>query len=181
MDSFENIVASILDRNGYWTRTEFKVDLTASDKKKIGRPSSPRWELDVIAYDASANQILAVECKSYLDSPGVRAQAFSEPNSQHGRRFKLFNEPNTRRVVLSKLTAQMESEGLCRPKPEVTLCLAAGKIRNSNDLEYIESYFRKRRWQLFGPEWIRSELRALAKSGYENSTAAVTTKLLLRE
>ena len=181
MDAFENIVASILDRNGYWTRTEFKVDLTASDKKRIGRPSTPRWEIDVIAYKANTNRILAVECKSYLDSTGVRTQAFAEPGSQHGRRFKLFNESTTRRIVLSNLAAQLESNGLCRPNPDITLCLAAGKVRNADDLDYIQNYFNKRDWQFFSPDWIRSELGALAKSGYENSTAAVTTKLLLRE
>ena len=50
MDAFEMVVAAVLERNGYWTRTSVKVELTREEKQKIKRPSSPRWELDVVAY-----------------------------------------------------------------------------------------------------------------------------------
>jgi len=73
MDSFEQVVATILGRNGYWVRTSVKVALTPDEKREIGRPSAPRWELDVVAYSGSRNELLVVECKSYLDSlPAVR-------------------------------------------------------------------------------------------------------------
>jgi len=70
MDAFEHIVAAILDREGYWTRKEVKVEITKDEKKQIGRPSSPRWEIDVVGYKAAMNEIWVVECKSYLDSKG---------------------------------------------------------------------------------------------------------------
>ena len=76
MDAFEQVVASILQRKGYWTQTSVKVELTKEEKRAIGRPSSPRWELDVVGYRGSSNELLVVECKSYLDSYGVRASAF---------------------------------------------------------------------------------------------------------
>ena len=43
MDSFETLVGFLLEKDGYWVRTSVKVGLTTREKKKIGRPSSPRW------------------------------------------------------------------------------------------------------------------------------------------
>ena len=69
MDSFEQVVATILGRDGYWVRTSVKVALPPDEKREIDRPSAPRWELDVVAYSGSRNELLVVECKSYLVSP----------------------------------------------------------------------------------------------------------------
>lgn len=55
MDAFEQIVAMLLDRDGYWTQTSHKVELTKAETVKIGTPSCPRWELDVIAYKPESN------------------------------------------------------------------------------------------------------------------------------
>ncbi len=43
MDSFEQVIASILERRGFWTRTSVKVELEREEKHAIGRPSSPRF------------------------------------------------------------------------------------------------------------------------------------------
>jgi hypothetical protein len=40
MDSFEQVIATLLQRQGYWTMTSLKVELTKAEKQKIGRPSS---------------------------------------------------------------------------------------------------------------------------------------------
>lgn len=53
MDSFESVVSTILERDGYWVKSTFKVGLTKEEKREIGRPSSPRWELDLVAYKGS--------------------------------------------------------------------------------------------------------------------------------
>lgn len=71
MDAFESLVSMLLRHQGYWTTPSFKVELTKDEKVQIGRPSSPRWELDLIAYEASKNEVGAIECKSLLDSRGV--------------------------------------------------------------------------------------------------------------
>ena len=65
MDAFETVVAAILQRQGYWTLTSVKVGLTKEEKREIGRHSSPRWELDVVAYRGRDNSIKVVECKSF--------------------------------------------------------------------------------------------------------------------
>jgi hypothetical protein len=99
MDAFEQLVSEILWMEGYWVRTSVKVDLTKEEKHMIGRPSSPRWELDIVAYSGRDNLLRVVECKSYLDSPGVRATAFDGSNASHAARYKLFNDPELNRMA----------------------------------------------------------------------------------
>lgn len=178
MDSFEEVIAAILQRKGYWTQTSVKVELTKSEKRKIGRESSPRWELDVVAYRGKDNSIKVVECKSYLDSYGVDCAAFDGSNEAAQSRYKLFFERRLRKVVFERLKNQMISRGFCRTSPRIQLCVAAGKIRGDED--FLRSYFKKNDWLLIGPDSIREELEKFIDSGYENSVPAVVAKLLLR-
>lgn len=85
-------MATILDRAGYWVRTSVKVHLTRKEKQAINRPSTPRWELDIVAYGGRDGELLVVECKSYLDSAGVRAGSFDGPKASAETRYKLFSE-----------------------------------------------------------------------------------------
>jgi len=181
MDAFEAIIASILDRQGFWTRTEVKVELTKQEKRDIGRPSSPRWEIDVVGYKAAMNEIQVVECKSYLDSVGVAAKDLIYADSPSSRRYKLFHEEKTRSIVFERLSSQFHDAGLCQANPKVTLCLAAGKIRSKEDLVTLHQHFKKKGWILLDPDFIKSELRVLGDCEYENSVAAVTAKVLLRK
>jgi hypothetical protein len=178
VDSFEAVIAAILQRQGYWTLTSVKVELTKAEKHRIGRPSTPRWELDVVAYRGKDNSIRIVECKSFLDSPGVDCGVFDRSNGEAKNRYKLFFERTLRKVVFRRLQEQLVSGGFCRVDPKIQLCLAAGKIRG--DEANLRSHFKKNGWLLIGPDYIRQELEKLANSGYENSVPAVVTKLLLR-
>jgi hypothetical protein len=103
MDAFEQVVSEILWMEGYWVRTSVKVKLTKEEKRQIGRHSSPRWEIDIVAYSGRKNLLRVVECKSYIDSAGVRASAFDKSNPKHAKPYKLFNEPKLRRVVFKRL------------------------------------------------------------------------------
>jgi hypothetical protein len=85
MDAFEQLAADIFWNEGYWVRTSVKVELTREEKVRIGRHSSPRWEIDLIAYRATSNELLALECKSYLDSGGVHAAHFL-PGAKYAHR-----------------------------------------------------------------------------------------------
>ncbi len=178
MDAFESVIAAILQRQGFWTLTSFKVELTKAEKRKIGRPSSPRWELDVVAYRGRDNELRVVECKSFLDSLGVQCAAFDGSNAVSAKRYKLFCDATLRRVVLRRLEQQLIAAGFCPRNPTVKLCLAAGKIKG--DEAWLQKHFERQGWILMGPAAIRDELRALRDTGYENSVAAVVTKLLLR-
>ena len=175
MDSFEQVVASILQRQGYWTQTSVKVELSKAEKVRIGRRSSPRWELDVVAYRGATNELLVVECKSYLDSRGVTRHGFGQDRAS----LKLFNDAKLREVVFRRLTTQLEEEKAIRQGAKVQLCLVAGKIVKS-DLEWLQSHFDANGWLLFGPAWISERLHLLAQGGYDNAVAAVTAKMLLR-
>ena len=101
MDAFEQVVSEILWREGFWVRTSVKVELTKDEKRQIGRPSSPRWELDIVAYCGRDNLLRVVECKSYLDSPGVGHDWLDGANVKAAGRFKLFSDPNFYAVVMN--------------------------------------------------------------------------------
>jgi hypothetical protein len=180
MDSFEQVVAEILWREGYWVRTSMKVVLTKEEKREIGLPSSPRWELDVVGYKASENALLVVECKSYLDSPGVKFHAFDGSNQKAAKRFKLFNQPMVRNTVFNRLKQQLAELGFCSPDPSINLCLACGRIASEKDRQRIRAHFGERGWQLWDESWLRYRLRHMADGGYENQISAVVAKLLLR-
>jgi hypothetical protein len=180
MDSFEQVVAEILWREGYWVRTSVKVELTKEEKREIYLPSSPRWELDVVAYKAKENALLVVECKSYLDNPGVRFHGFDGSNEKAADRLKLFNRPKIREVVFTRLRTQLSEWGSCSPDPSVTLCLACGRIANETDRQNLRDHFDKQGWLLWDEFWLRDRLKSMAAGGYENQVSAVVSKLLLR-
>ncbi|HJQ37347.1 MAG TPA: hypothetical protein VKB93_09420 [Thermoanaerobaculia bacterium] len=178
MDSFEQVVATVLDRAGYWVRTSVKVALTPEEKREIGRPSSPRWELDVVAYSGSRNELLVVECKSYLDSYGVRLTSFDGSKAEEETRYKLFSDEVLRRVVLGRLEIQLAEQGFCPSGTKATLCLAAGKIYG--DPVPLRAIFQERGWRLLETDWLVKGLQQLAEESYDNSVASVVAKLLLR-
>ncbi len=177
MNAFESLVASLLKRRGFWIIPSYKVALTKAEKRKIDRYSSPRWEIDLVAYKADPNEVWAVECKSFLDSPGVifRNGSFEPP-----RRYKLFTEAKLRSVVLNRLRKQLCESGACTSSPTVRLCLAAGHIANKTNTEAMKRHFAKKEWLLFDATWICQELKAAATESYENDVAFVVAKLLLR-
>jgi hypothetical protein len=181
MDAFEQVVAEILWREGYWVQTSVKVELTKEEKRKIGIPSSPRWELDVVAYRASDNHLKVVECKSYLDSPGVSLRGFDLKNERAAARFKLFNKPKLRKIVFERLRLQLAETGACRLNPEVQLCLACGRIASDTDRDGLKKLFSRRGWELWDEAWLRDHLKKIADGSYENQVSAVVAKLLLRD
>jgi hypothetical protein len=180
VDAFEQLVSEILWMSGFWVRTSVKVELTKEEKRLIGRHSSPRWELDIVGYSARENVLRVVECKSYMDSTGVRATAFDGSNEEHSKRYKLFNEPELRRVVFNRLCLQFTESGACREAPQVRLALACGKIRNEADRKAIRAHFEAQGWDLWDEPWLRDHLKRMSEQGYENQVSAVVAKLLLR-
>lgn len=179
MDAFEQVVSELLWMEGYWVRTSVKVNLTKEDKEAIELPSSPRWELDILAYKARENMLRVVECKSYLDSYGVRLSAFDGTDPKGAERYKMFNKPQLRAVVFNRLRRQFVETGACREDPDVRLALACGKIREA-DRSRLRDLFAARGWDLWDEAWLRQRLRRMSDGGYENQVSAVVAKLLLR-
>jgi hypothetical protein len=180
MDAFEQLVSEILWMDGCWVRSSVKVELTKKEKKAIGRPSSPRWELDIVAYSGRDNLLRVIECKSYLDSRGVALRAFDGTDKRFAKRFKLFGEKRLRNVVLKRLCKQFTQSGACRPKPVVKLCLACGRIASDTDRAALRRHFAAKGWELLDEDWLRQRLQLMSEGGYENQVSAVVAKLLLR-
>ena len=177
MDAFENLAADILADQGYWVRTGVKIGLTRSDKMAIERPSSPRWEIDLVAYHAGRNELLLLECKSYLDSGGVH---FADllPGAKLKGRYKLFHDEKLRATVTARLLSDFVENGRCSADVTVEFGLIYGYATAHNE-RLMQAHFETKQWRLYGPTWLDQGLNALAKGGYENSTAAVVAKLLI--
>jgi hypothetical protein len=178
MDAFEDLIALLLRRDGYWTTTSYKVELTKAEKRAIGTHSVPRWEIDVLAYKGATNELLAVECKSFLDSQGV---LFRGGKFESRDRYKLFERETTRRFVLDALARQAVSTGACAAKPRVTLVLATGHIASRTDRDGMRAHFARNKWLLFDDAWVQKKLQRTVEADYENEVAIVVAKILAQD
>lgn len=178
MDAFESLIEILLNQKGYWTRSSFKVELTAADKMAIGRPTSPRWEIDVVAFKGSTNEVLAIECKSFLDSVGVQ---FINGEFKPPKTYKLFCEKTLRKIVLRRLARQLVEIGATNRTPKVKLCMAAGHIASRTDRNALNRHMKRNRWLLFDEQWIHEQILKAADAGYENSIAHVVAKLVVHK
>ncbi|MEZ6068351.1 MAG: hypothetical protein R3B90_22145 [Planctomycetaceae bacterium] len=137
--------------------------------------TTPRPEIDVLAYSPTANEVLAVECKSFLNSRGV---VFQNGEFWKASTYKMFSDAKLRDTILKATKRQLVSRGLCDAETRITLGLATGKIAKSTDRETLRSHFNSHGWRLFDDEWIRKQVRDLADSQYENDVAYMVAKLL---
>lgn len=181
MDAFEQVVKVILEGQGWWVRQGYKIELTKEEKACIGRHSSPRWEIDLLAYKPELDQVLAVECKSFLDSPGVAAKDFSDSDSVEKSRYKLFNEPKLREVVLGNLRTQLLAKGLALKSSEIKLAMAVGKCKSKEDREKLHKLFEGQKWELYDDLQIREWTKELSNRGYDDSIATIVAKIIARK
>lgn len=177
MDGFEQIIAGLLRQEGYWTITDYKVDLSKAKKAELAKPSMPRPELDILAYKAATNTLLWVECKSFLNSSGVRLSYFTDPASENAARYKIFTWPLYRELVTEELINQTTNCGLVQPNPRIRYCLAAGRIATHKDRIGLHEHFRENEWILYDELWIRERLAKYANIGYEDDIAILVAKL----
>jgi len=166
----------------YWVRNSVKVTLTKNEKDKIDRPSSPRWELDVVAYSGRDNILRIVECKSYMDSHGVHLRGLDGSDPKEAKHYKLFSDPTLYKVISNRLKAQFVKSGACPSSARTKLCLACGRIASERDRIGLEMLFKKKKWDLWDEHWLRNRLEQMADPayGYEDQITAIVTKLLLR-
>jgi len=94
----------------------------------------PRPEIDVVAWKPSTNQLLIIECKSYLDSTGVRIEHLHGQENVENDKFKLFNREALRALVVTALVRQLRTEGLMiGTDPAAQFVLIAGKIYSDHE------------------------------------------------
>jgi hypothetical protein len=178
MNAFENLAAELFWEEGYWVRNNVRIELTRADKALIGRPSSPRWEIDLIAWHSTRNELLALECKSYHDSGGVHAAHF-RPGSKYAFRYKLFHDAVLRTTVLNRLKLQCVERGLCPADATVRLGLVYSHATKHNT-PLLDEIFEANNWLLYGPDQLCRHLARKANGSYEDSAATIVTKLLMR-
>lgn len=179
MDHFENIVATLLEADGYWVRRSFKVNLTKEEKVRIGKPSIPRPEIDLLAFKLDRNEIIAFEAKSFLDSPGVALDELRKRHTIPAGRYKLFTCEGYRTIVFNRLLADLVALGMATPKTQIRLGLAAGRVRSGQD-DALATFMQKRDWVYWSPALIKQKVETLARRGYENDPAIITAKILMR-
>ncbi|WP_292996207.1 hypothetical protein [Nitrosomonas sp.] len=180
MDHFENIISTLLEAEGYWVRRSFKVNLTKEEKRRIGKHSIPRPEIDLLAFKFPTNEVLALEAKSFLDSSGVNLEQLQEKHEVPKGRYKLFTSENYRSIVLSRLLSDLVACGMAYANTKITLGLAAGKIYQ-NRSDSIRALMLDNNWFFWSPEDIKQKVTDLAKRGYENDPAIITAKILMRQ
>lgn len=175
MDAFEDLVARILERDGYWVIQNYKVELSKAEKRQLGTPSMPRPDVDILAYSAAANTIYWIECKSYLDSTGVMAVSFTKDGiwSSH---YKLFNNDPYRKIATRRLLSQLRNSGQVAPRPKIRYWLIAGHFAGESQ-KIIQTQFRRRGWILSGPDWIRLQLEGMADDHYTNDIVTMAMKI----
>jgi len=179
MDHFEGIISTLLEAEGYWVRRSFKVNVTKDEKRRIGKPSIPRPEIDLLALNFSKNEVLAIEAKSFLDSPGVSLEQLQEEHDVPEGRYKLFTSERYRTIVLSRLRADLIDCGMANSQTRIILGLAAGKVYQGRS-EPIREFMSGKCWVFWSPEDIKKKVMALAEHGYENDAAIITAKILMR-
>jgi hypothetical protein len=179
MDYFEAIIKTLLEHEGYWVRQSFKVNLTKAEKRSIGKPSTPRPEIDLLAYKPATKEVIALEAKSFLDSPGVRLEELTVKHEITTGRYKLFTNTKYRAVVFRRLKIDLQKAGMTCGNVSIRLGLAAGKVYRGRSDE-VRSFMNSKGWFFLSPEDIRQKLEAMSKKGYEDEPAIITAKVLLR-
>ncbi|HRS37771.1 MAG TPA: hypothetical protein P5292_01210 [Bacteroidia bacterium] len=179
MDAFEQIIGQLLVEEKYWVRHSVKIDLTPEEKRYINKPSTPRPEIDIVAYNTTTDTIYLLEVKSYLDSPGVVSEHVAIEQDEQSGRYKLLTAMNYRTTLAKRLHADWCKSGHIRKSTRISFGLIAGKVYRNRELE-LRRYFQKQGWLFWGPSEIKSRILRLSQKGYENNTVTIAAKILTR-
>lgn len=177
MDAFEQIVADLLRAEGWWVSTNVKVQMTTEERASLGLKNAPEFELDIVAYKSRDNKLLALECKSYMFSDGVKAGEVMGESGKYQSRYKLFNNPALQYVVTKRLIAQSVALELCLDDPQFRLGLVCGKMSSERSRRKLKEHFAANDWLLWDEHDLRSKLKARA-TAYVNATSVLVAKLL---
>ncbi|MEK6599292.1 MAG: hypothetical protein AABY52_02980 [Deltaproteobacteria bacterium] len=180
MDAFEEIIGKLLEEEQYWIRHSVKIDLTKDEKKKIGKPTTPRPEIDIVVYDIPKNTIYLLEVKSYLDSKGVALKKLRINTKVQKGKYKLLTSSNYRTILTNRLKEDWVRVGAIKGTTVVSYGLIAGKVYQGKEQE-VRQLFEGKGWLFWGPTEIREKIEKLAQKGYENDPVTIVCKLLMRK
>ncbi|TAH40076.1 MAG: hypothetical protein EYC69_11740 [Bacteroidetes bacterium] len=153
--------------------------MSSEEKRLINKPSTPRPEIDIVAYDVNWDTVYLLEVKSYLDSPGVPYDEVAIEQKEQSGRYKLLTAKNYRNVLSASLKGHWLQQGLMGNKTKISFGLIAGKIYRGREQEMFE-YFKKQGWLFWGPSIIRDKVMLLGGKGYENNAVTIAAKILTR-
>ena len=179
MDAFESLVGQLLEYDKYWVQHSVKVNLTISEKEKIGKKTTPRPEIDIAAFDIPNNTVYLLEVKSYLDSPGVKYESVILDTEIQEGRYKILTSSNYQKVVSERLLQDWRASGHVNADTKISFGLIAGKVQNKKEI-ILEKHFADKNWLFWGPTILKKKLEELSKKGYENNAVTIAAKLLLR-
>ena len=168
-EAFEEIMAVLLESDGYWLKRNVKIQLPAPTAASLGLKSGA-CELDLVAFNATEPQeVLIVECKSYGRSGGVDWRTFKAPTPPITRRhrYRLFwNKP-----LQAGITALLQSSGITPAVPHVYCLASAATIQTSH--AKIQAHLHAGGMRFFDRAWVSQKLLALGTSPvYQNCTVS---------
>ncbi len=164
MDAFEQIIGQLLVEEKYWVRHSVKINLTPDEKRSINKPSTPRPEIDLVAYSITTDTIYLLEVKSYLDSSGVVYEHVAIEQDEQSGRYKLLTAKNYRETLEKRLHAAWCKSGHIRKSTRISFWLIAGNVYRNRELE-LRKYFEKQGWLFWGPVEIKSRIHQLSEKG----------------
>ena len=181
MDYFESIAKSLLERDGYWVRQSFKVNLSPAQKRNIApeKFSIPRPEIDLLALSVDRAEVVAFEVKSFFDSGGTAYSDFTTMFEVPQGRYKLFTCVRYRDIVLDQLHADLVAKQLIHDNVKIRLGLIVGNAKKA-DVPSIQKHFDDNGWVFWSPEDVKAKVECFAAEGYENDPAVITAKILKR-
>jgi hypothetical protein len=179
MDYFEQIIARLIEKEGKWVKRNVKINISAGEKKQIGKPSMPRPEMDIVAYNVSSNELEIWEVKSYLDSQGVKYNDIKQEYDVIEGCYKILTTQKYIEIITERLLTDWGKIGLIKENPKVRYGLAAGKIY-SNDENKIRNHFDNEGWLLRTPEDIADGIKKLEAEAYENDPFVIMAKIIFR-
>jgi hypothetical protein len=180
MDAFEVIAGLLLENDKYWVRHSVKVNLTKEEKVKIKKPSTPRPEIDIVAFDTVQNILFLLEAKSFLDSGGVVYEKVVEKNEFPSGRYKILTSEKYQKIIVSRLKTDWIAAGIINKKTKFRFGLVAGNVYQNKEAD-LKKYFDDKKWFFWGPADLKQKLIVLSKKGYENSIVTIVTKLMLKK
>ncbi len=140
MDEFERIICQLLQEECFWVKNSVKINLTSEEKRVIKKPSTPRPEIDIAAYDVNSDTVYLLEVKSFLDSPGVYYDEVAIEQEVQSGRYKLLTAKNYRNVLAKRLHYDWCESGHIGKETKISFGLVAGKIYRGQEKE-MKSYF----------------------------------------
>ena len=155
-EAFEDIVAVLLEADGYWVKRNVKIQIPSAQVVTLGLRNGA-CELDLVALRLKEPQeVLVVECKSFGRSGGVDWKTFAPPTPPVTRkhRYRLFWDY----AFQASITGLLNTNGVTPSLPHV-YCLASAATQASSHAQ-IQAHLHARGMRLFDRAWLMQRLAA---------------------